>query len=547
VLSRLIAFLAPAVLFGAWTELRFGPFEVLTQGNEKQAREVLNYMEQLRHTAATLVGVQEIEPQWPVRIVMAEGRRAQVVPELAIARDAYVASITAIQPQTAASLAQVFLESWPGYMPPNLRRGLVQLLSTLEVTGTRVTLGAVPAQKDRDWSRAHMLAVSPEYSGKLRVLLGNLGRGVDADVAYRNAFQKSAQEIERELDRYIETGNYGTIPLSGKPINAQRQFFEKEVDDSFGMVAVADVLLTRSPENARTAYEAVLKRKPDIAEAREGIGLAALLAGRRDEAAELLKAARSARPLVERSKLVADATEKKALLTAAATANPRWAEPHRLIAALEVHPAQKLASMRAATQLDPRDSATWITLAELQEANSQFADAAKSWTMAERSTDDPAARTRIREARAASEQRRIDQQIAAREEARRKAEQELNDLRNRALLEIRKAEARANEGKPVIDPRTLDEYKEGPQTVSVTGVLQRVDCMGSQARLHIASGRQITRILVRDAGHVEIAGGGERSFSCGVQKPARSVRVDYVPKTEAPHSTVGEAVKIEFR
>jgi hypothetical protein len=546
VLFRLIPFFVPAILFAGWTEIRFGPFQVLTDGNEKEAREVLNYMEQLRHTTATLVGVQEIEPVWPVRLVVVEGKRAPVFPSVGLARDAYVASVTAMQPQTASSLAQLFLDSWPGHVPPNLRRGLVQLLSTLQVSGTRVTLGAVPAQKDRDWSRAHMLAVSPDYSGKLRVLLGNLGLGVDTDVAYRNAFQKSSEEIERELDRYIESGNYGTIPVSGKPINAQRQFFEKEVDDAAALLASAVVLLAHSPEGAKPAYDAALKRKPEDAEAREGLGLAVLQSGRRDEGVALLKAPVSARALVERAKLVTDTSEKKTLLSAAAKANPRWAEPHRLIAALEAHPAQKLAAMRSAVQLDPRDAATWISLAELQESNSQFAEAAKSWIMAERATDDPSARTRIREARAASEQRRVDQQIAAREDARRKAEQELNDLRNRALLEIRKAEARANAGKPVIDPRTLDEYKEGPQTVSVTGLLQRVDCMGSRARLHVSSGRQVTRILVPDAGQVEIAGGA-RAFSCGAQKPARSVRVDYVPKPEASQGTVGEAAKIEFR
>ena len=117
----------------------------------------------------------------------------------------------------------------------------MSLLSTLQVTVcTRVTLGAVPAQKDRDWSRVHMLSVHPDYSGKLRVLLGNLGRGVDTDVAYNNAFQKSAEEIERDLDRYIEAGKFDTVPVSGRAISAQRQFLPKEVDETVGLVALAD-------------------------------------------------------------------------------------------------------------------------------------------------------------------------------------------------------------------------------------------------------------------------------------------------------------------
>ena len=239
--------------------------------------------------------------------------------------------------------------------------------------------------------------------------------------------------------------------------------------------------------------------------------------------------------------------EKKTLLLTAAKANPRWAEPQRQIAALETHPAQKLAALRAATQLEPRNPESWIALAETQEANKQFAEAAKSWTAAERSTDDLTARAKIREARTGSENQRVAEQIAARDEERRKTEQELQDLRNRALMDIRKAEARANAGKPVIDARTLGEYKDDFDLAKIDGTLTRVDCLGEQARLHIASGKQVTRILVPNAALVEISGGGQKSLGCGVQKPARRVRVEYTRKNDEKQGTAGEAAKIEFR
>jgi hypothetical protein len=71
--------------------------------------------------------------------------------------------------------------------------------------------------------------------------------------------------------------------------------------------------------------------------------------------------------------------------------------------------------------------------------------------------------------------------MEARDEARRKTQQELEDLKNRALMEIRKAEARANAGKPIIDDSKLDVYKERPTTERVSGVLARVDCKDTQA------------------------------------------------------------------
>jgi hypothetical protein len=191
----------------------------------------LNYLEQLRNAIGTAVGQPDLPSVWPIRVIVLKGKK-QAQPQLKFARDAWVCSITAMNPVTAASVVDVLLSSWPGHVPPHIRRGLVTLYSTLEVDRTAVTLGAPPVAKDRDWSRAHMLAVKPEYSGRLRVLLSNLGKGIDPDVAYKNAFEKSAEDIERELNSYIEAGQYGTVPVSGKAISAQRQFIVKEADDN---------------------------------------------------------------------------------------------------------------------------------------------------------------------------------------------------------------------------------------------------------------------------------------------------------------------------
>jgi hypothetical protein len=119
-------------------------------------------------------------------------------------------------------------------------------------------------------------------------------------------------------------------------------------------------------------------------------------------------------------------------------------------------------------------------------------------------------------------------------------------LRNKALLDIRAAEARANAGRPVIDPSTLDEYKEGPSSQKVSGTLARVECLGKQARLHVVSGRQTTRLLVGDPGQIALSGGGQISLTCGVQRPGRAVTVDYQPRKDAGHGTAGDALTVEF-
>jgi hypothetical protein len=384
-----------------------------------------------------------------------------------------------------------------------------------------------------------MLAVNPDYSGKLRVLLGNLSKGVDSEIAYRNAFAQTETEIERAVDKYMEAGQYGTVAGASRAITV-RQFLGRPLTPVEAQLATADVLLAHGNAGARSAYEAVVKSAPESAEAREGLGLIT-------RSREHLQTAVSARPLLEYAKLLEEPKAKQAALMKAASANPRWAEPYKLMAQAATHPAQKLAALRKAVQLDAHDSNLWVTLASEQENANQMIEAAKSWAAAERVTDDPTERERIKQMRVLGERKRADAELAAREEARRKAEQEIADLRNKALMEIRKAEAKANAGRPIVDPTGLEEYKDGPQTKKVSGVLSRVDCLGAQARLHVTAGRTATRLLVPDPTQVAITGGGERSFGCGVQKPARKVTVEFTPRTDAGQGTVGDAVTIEFQ
>jgi hypothetical protein len=98
----------------------------------------------------------------------------------------------------------------------------------------------------------------------------------------------------------------------------------------------------------------------------------------------------------------------------------------------------------------------------------------------------------------------------------------------------------------VIDPKTLDEYRDGPNTIKISGVLSRVDCIGAQAVLHVSAGKQATRLFVPDAGQVSLAGGGQISLTCGPQRGGRRVTVNYIPRPDASQNTVGDAQTIEF-
>ncbi len=76
---------------------------------------------------------------------------------------------------------------------------------------------------------------------------------------------------------------------------------------------------------------------------------------------------------------------------------------------------------------------------------------------------------------------------------------------------------------------------------------ERFECLGKQGRLVIqGDDGKLTRVAVRDPGQIGITR-GEKMVSCGVQKPARRVAVQYVAQPDKKLGTVGNATTIEFR
>ena len=150
-------------------------------------------------------------------------------------RDSWIAQGTAVSPGWLRDCGRIFLDSNTGRMPRDVEEGLLALFSTLEIHGTRVTLGAPPPQPTPAWARMHLLAVNPEYSGKLRVLLANLSQGMEEEPAYRNAFGKGPAEIAKEADVP------GTIALSGRAIDPDFSFPARSVEPSLARVVLADL------------------------------------------------------------------------------------------------------------------------------------------------------------------------------------------------------------------------------------------------------------------------------------------------------------------
>src|SRR5262245_16972206 len=234
----LLSALLPCLLAAdeRWIRFSSGPFEVFaTDAGSRAGRETLVRFEEFRHALGSVVGEQNLETQVPIRIFVFREAKGWMVPApVAFGRERYAITLSAGAPVSVAvfrECTRLFLESSTARMPAAFERGLIDFFGTLEVSGIRITVGRPPATPNADWARIHLLVTDPEYYGKLRVLLYNLRKGVAEDAAYRNAFGKSAVDVEKQAAQHLAAGNFQTTSLSSRPLS-ERDFEPREVSET---------------------------------------------------------------------------------------------------------------------------------------------------------------------------------------------------------------------------------------------------------------------------------------------------------------------------
>src|SRR5437867_4378584 len=95
-----------------WIQIKSGPFEVLSNSGDKPARDGINTLEQLRYSLGATISRPEMKTVFPIRILLAKGRKAYPQPKLA--RDAYVAATPAIGPETLEAVTRILLNENAG-------------------------------------------------------------------------------------------------------------------------------------------------------------------------------------------------------------------------------------------------------------------------------------------------------------------------------------------------------------------------------------------------------------------------------------------------
>jgi hypothetical protein len=535
-----------------WVKFTRGPFEILTDAGAHAGRETLVRLEQFRHSLGQVLGEQDLGTPLPVRVFVFKNPQGWTsTAPISEGRDRYAIVLgekSTIGPDIDRALVRLFLQSNSAQMPVTFEHGLIEFFSTFDVKGIRITAGTPPGKPDLDWARIHLLMTDTEYSGKLRVLLYNLRRGVAEDPAYRNAFGKSAAEVEAAARKHLAAGNFQTTQLSSAPMS-ERDFPERQISENDVRLARADLL---AGALSADEYKTLLAAHEKLAEAEEGLGLLALRAGNKDEARRHFAAAAdvnstSARCYIEYAKLEPDNTKAMTALLKAAGINSKLDEPFALMASRDTDPAKRIAHWKAAAERNPRNPTYWKALAEANLAGHNYTEAAKAWKSGEQAAIDPKVREEMRAARMSVEQQRLDYEDAERKRDADEKAREIERLKTEARAELHKSEAKFSD-QPAQSADKVVPWWDGPKPGGkVSGRLKQVDCLGKQARMVIETeDKKTVKLLVADPGKVAYSGTGEVTLGCGVQKERR-VSVEYVPKVNARLATAGEVATIEFQ
>jgi len=561
VLARLLLIACLAVSLRAddhWVGMKSGQFEVLTNGSEKSAREKLMFLAQFGEALRLIAGENELHLVWPVRVLVFKNAKQlpAASPRFTLGRDARMAAISEsdnFSPDMRKELARILLFENTSRLPDEIEQGIIELLSTLEVDGPKITIGApVPdAERTYGWAFMQLVTVNPEYSGRSRVLISNLQQSGDWEAACRNAFEKSAAQMKQQAEAYLKAGNFPTAFISGRALSLTRDFKPANVAPDDVKIAMADLAFAAGSSEAEAAYAAVQSVKSD-----EALGLIALAAHKDDEARKRFESATEAesknpRVWLELGQLEAGPARADADFKKAADLNPRWGAPYFHMADNEDNPDKRVALLKKAAELDARNIDYWQVLARAEIFAKHYPEAQKAWAGAERAAATDEERSRIHTVRRDLETERADYEAAERKRIRDEREQDIARVKAQSDAAIHAAEQAANKrlnpsgSEQPKAPVWMDELKGN---ASVEGVFARLDCIGHEARLVVKTddGKTV-QLLIHDPSQVALSGGGEKTFGCGVQRTARRVRVEYNAKSDAKLQTSGDVTVIEFR
>ena len=533
-----------------WSVSRGQAFQIYSEAPAKATLHTLGQLEQFRFVLGSITGT-DLKWNPPLQVLLFRDasnlEAAGAVPGIVDGRERPMLALAADAALPRAALEQLtrrLLAANTGRLPEAYEKGLETFLSTLRVEGAKVIWGDPPpaAERSRDWARVHMLATTPDYAGRMRVLFYNLQRGVTPEAAWSNAYGRPSAEMEREVDQYWKAGKFAAADAPSAAISPDRDFYVKNVAPEDATLAQADLLNSHSAG----LYRQMLNAHHHVAEADEGLGLLALRDGDLAAARDYLKQAvaagsHNAAALVQYARLEKNPAPAREALDDALKLNPQLAEAHYLLGQKASDPERRTTELQAAARLAPQEARYWEALARWQVEQKSFADAARSWTAAEQAATTNAERERLHQARMAIETQRLDYEESERQRIAEEKQRALDRLKAKALSDLHAAEARGNRAAPDVEKNAIPWWDDAKNNTQAEGTLVRVDCAAKTTRLVVATGSgQTLRLRVADRRQF-----GPGVLTCGPAKGQR-IAVEYMRKPDARAATDGELSTITF-
>jgi tetratricopeptide (TPR) repeat protein len=427
-------------------------------------------------------------------------------------------------------------------LPTWLDEGLAEFYSTVSIDGTKLRIGEpipghlIALEQDwlpigrflsigknspdyngdvrtgtfyaQSWAFVHMLNMSPRYRGHLRAFFELLGTGMAQPIAFHRAFGQTMEDALESLKTYVRHP-LATAEFAAPPEEAYLLSEPQPLTAAEAVGIRADLFLaTGRGTQARALYEKMLRRAPNSPEAHAGLAIVALHDKRYADAKGLFEQAirlgdARADTYFEYAMLLRrlDAPRDRVddYLQRAIAANPSLAEAQFIVgvrASDQGRYAEAVEHLRRATEILPRQAYFWHALA--------FA----YYKLGEMDLARMAAERVLSTANTPEER----------------------EMAAAAMHLTRETPARPL-GKPSVETPSAWNNRKGDARVE--GVLNRVDCEGRSARLHILAGGKEMVLTVEDPSTVVLRGARRRTtqFSCGAQ-PAIPVAIEYLSATK---------------
>jgi tetratricopeptide (TPR) repeat protein len=313
-----------------WLKLNSANFELLTTADEQQGRAAILYFEEVRGfflssmqlTAASALPVRIIAFSSPKEFALYRPNQAAAA-YAAGGRDRDYIVLQGSGPEyfpvAVHEYVHLLLRPSAEKLPVWLNEGLAELYSTLKPVGRKVRVGDIipghlrvlrdsawldletltsvgrdsPHYNERNratvfyaeaWALTHMLLLSDKYRPKFPQFLAAAMKG-DQNAAFEQIYGKKMPEVWTDLQSYLRKSGFKILLFNLQLEKAAEQPEMREATPLESGLALAGLLgAIHKWDDARRAFEELVRQNPASAEVEEAFGYVEWLAGGLDRA-----------------------------------------------------------------------------------------------------------------------------------------------------------------------------------------------------------------------------------------------------------------------